>query len=203
MTPFVGLCAAFVLATLLARTAGWRRGELVAKGLASAAFLAHDVVVAHPWGAAGGAVFAGLVCGAVGDLALVGRSAAAFRFGLVAFLLGHLAYGVACLAAGVSAWAALGAAVALLPVAAAVWRWLRPRVGRLRGPVAAYVAVICAMVAAAVGTGDPGLIAAAILFFLSDLCVARERFVVSAPMHRWVGLPLYYAAQLLFGTYSP
>ncbi len=35
------------------------------------------------------------------------------------------------------------------------------------------------------------------LFYLSDLFVARERFVTSAFVNRLVGLPLYYGGQVL------
>ena len=37
----------------------------------------------------------------------------------------------------------------------------------------------------------------ALLFYLSDLCVARERFVVKSKWNGIVGLPLYYAGQLM------
>ncbi len=36
-----------------------------------------------------------------------------------------------------------------------------------------------------------------ILFYISDLFVARQRFVVDSPVNRVVGLPLYYVAQFL------
>ena len=39
----------------------------------------------------------------------------------------------------------------------------------------------------------------AIGFYLSDLSVARDRFVVSAFVNRLWGLPLYYAAQVALG----
>jgi uncharacterized membrane protein YhhN len=73
-------------------------------------------------------------------------------------------------------------------------------------PVLAYIVVISIMVCAACGiAGNPNLpasaratiFAGAILFYLSDLFVARQRFVVNAHANRVVGLPLYYAAQFL------
>ena len=51
---------------------------------------------------------------------------------------------------------------------------------------------------AAPAAGTARLLVAALLFYASDLCVARERFVEHAPVNRYVGLPLYYAGQLLF-----
>jgi hypothetical protein len=37
-------------------------------------------------------------------------------------------------------------------------------------------------------------------FYLSDLAVARDRFVARAFVNRLWGLPLYYAAQILFAV---
>ncbi|MEN8163997.1 MAG: lysoplasmalogenase family protein [Acidobacteriota bacterium] len=37
----------------------------------------------------------------------------------------------------------------------------------------------------------------ATLFFLSDLAVARHRFVKEAFLNRAIGLPAYYAGQML------
>jgi hypothetical protein len=92
----------------------------------------------------------------------------------------------------------------------------------MRGPVLAYIAVITGMVAAAAGAvagagpalpataaltaGGPtarwvwqtAVMAAAVAFYLSDVSVARDRFVAPGFGNRIWGLPLYYAAQLLF-----
>jgi hypothetical protein len=46
----------------------------------------------------------------------------------------------------------------------------------------------------------PGVRAGALLFYLSDLLVARDRFVRPGIVNRVVGLPLYYAAQLLLAS---
>ncbi|MDR9452217.1 MAG: lysoplasmalogenase family protein, partial [Acidimicrobiia bacterium] len=69
------------------------------------------------------------------------------------------------------------------------------------GPVVAYVVIISAMVATAVGAtsaGAPGLVVVgAIAFFISDLAVARDRFVAPGFGNRVWGLPLYYLGQIL------
>ena len=68
----------------------------------------------------------------------------------------------------------------------------------------AYVAVITTMVIGGFavslrGAGAHGLVTAgAVAFYLSDLAVARDKFVTRDPMNRIVGLPIYYGAQLLF-----
>jgi len=40
----------------------------------------------------------------------------------------------------------------------------------------------------------------ATLFWVSDVGVARDRFVARSPLNRYLYLPLYYGAQLLLGT---
>ena len=39
--------------------------------------------------------------------------------------------------------------------------------------------------------------AGALLFYVSDLAVARHRFVKAELLNRAIGLPLYYAGQVL------
>jgi len=127
------------------------------------------------------------------------------RRGLIAFLLGHLAY--------LAAFHTLLPArdwpfLAGLPVAAAsalVARWLWPHLGHMRGPVSAYVAVITVMVWAAVSVLSAGragwvVLAGALLVYVSDVAVARERFVRSSFLNRAWGLPAYYAGQALLAV---
>jgi uncharacterized membrane protein YhhN len=89
------------------------------------------------------------------------------------------------------------------PVTLWTHRWLDPHVkGRMRRPVQAYLGVISSMVALSlatvIGRGDARLVVAAVLFLLSDLFVAREKFVEKSKVNTAVGLPLYYVAQLVF-----
>ena len=79
-----------------------------------------------------------------------------------------------------------------------VWRWLAPHVeAAMRAPVVAYIGVIAIMVACAVGTLRALPIAGAVAFFVSDLAVARDRFIAPGFDNRAWGLPLYYAAVTL------
>ncbi len=80
--------------------------------------------------------------------------------------------------------------------------WIWPKAGKLRIPVAIYILAITLMVWWALCatilkqlpiTGALG----AILFFLSDILVARRRFIRPQFLNQAVGLPMYYAAQLL------
>jgi uncharacterized membrane protein YhhN len=174
----------------------------VAKMAASTGFLATALAAGGAGTAHGTVILFGLLCSWWGDLFLISRARRVFLCGIVAFLLGHLAYAAAFLQLGVE-WPWVGAA--LLPLGAAVLlvlRWLGTGLGRLRAAVHAYVAVITAMLALALGAAAAGapvvLLPAALLFYVSDLFVARERFVASGRFNRLAGLPLYYAGQLLF-----
>jgi uncharacterized membrane protein YhhN len=74
----------------------------------------------------------------------------------------------------------------------------------MRIPVVAYVAVISLMVVTAVGaaaaTGQAAIGVGGICFYLSDLHVARHRFVSQSFWNKAWGLPLYYAAQLILAS---
>jgi uncharacterized membrane protein YhhN len=152
-----------------------------AKPLASAAFIVAGLH-APPW------IVAGLVLGAIGDVALLLERG--FLPGLVAFLLGHLAYVVAF--PPYDAWLVPPAIAGALALA-----WLWPYLGRLRIAVIAYVAAIVAMVGGALATDNRLLWVGSIAFFASDLSVARDRFVEKSWTNRLWGLPAYYAGQLL------
>lgn len=210
---FSVLCALALIATLLASVQGSDRSRYTFKPLASLAF----ILVALTGGAVTGEQSAyyglwitiGLVLGAVGDVALMLTGRRSFLVGLVAFLLGHIAYVVAfALETPPDTWFG---AHALVPAAAAlvVVRWLWPHLRSMRGPVLAYVVVITAMVVGALAVlGDDARATlsdrraalaclGAVLFFASDLAVARQRFVVESLVNRLWGLPAYYAGQLL------
>lgn len=195
------------LAGLLASEARQdRRGKWLTKPLASIGFL----VVAFsqsPAATAGQWFAAGLVLGAVGDVLLIADGRRSFLAGLVAFLLGHVAYIVAFVAWGIASDIALVSLAPLAVIAALISTRLLPYVpDPMRAPVLAYMVVITLMVAAAAGAVGSSPWAAAplafgaLLFYLSDLAVARQRFVEAGFVNRAVGLPLYYAGQSLIAV---
>jgi uncharacterized membrane protein YhhN len=196
------LCAAFVVKLLYAEATGRRTLKRVSKTLASCCFV--GVAVVRAWTMPGtildACLLLGLCLGAAGDVALTLDGQRAFLLGLGAFLLGHLAYaiGFATLVPG-TAWAdtrVAVAAVAMVAAGGAMLRHLRGRLGPMRIPVIVYVAVIGAMVVTAVAASDARIVAGAVLFAVSDVAVAQERFVKDSFSNKVWGLPLYYAAQL-------
>lgn len=176
----------------------------VAKPLASVGFMGAAVAKGAFDTGYGNAIFMALAWSLIGDVLLIPRkNRPAFTFGLLAFLIGHIGYLVSFRVLGLDgSWLAVAAA-ALVGPAYLVFRWLRPHLPRgMVLPVAVYTIVITAMVAGAIATWPivhaPLVLVAAGLFYLSDITVARQRFVAPGFANRLIGLPLYYAAQLVF-----
>jgi len=181
------------------RQARWGR---IAKMVASTGFVGVAVASGAVESGYGRWVLVALGLSWLGDLLLTIASRRAFLAGLGLFLAAHVGYLAAFMVRGV-AWTAVaaGAAIALM-VAGGVWRWLAPHLDdRMRRSVAGYVVVISAMVAVAVGTTahdlDLRILLGVVAFFVSDLAVARNRFVAAGFINRVWGLPLYYLAQVL------
>ncbi|MEN8162680.1 MAG: lysoplasmalogenase, partial [Acidobacteriota bacterium] len=180
-------------------TAIWRDQRLMqwlAKPSASALFVALGLMRADFSSAFDLWMVAGLVLGMAGDILLIERHT--FRWGLLTFLAGHAAYIIAFdRAQSWSSWSL----VVLAPLAVAavlVTRWLWPYTSSMRSAVLAYIVVISLMAwgGIALSISDSLPITAGIgvtLFFLSDLAVARHRFVKEAFLNRAIGLPAYYA----------
>jgi uncharacterized membrane protein YhhN len=192
-----------VVALLFSERMGSRAGVWLAKPLASTAFLAVALAADALVTSYGRAILFGLALSWLGDVLLIPRgSPKMFLAGVGSFLLGHVAYAIAFVARGIDTGAALVAAVIVVALAVLVLRWLSPHVSTdMKLAVPAYVLVISVMVIAAVGTytrlGNAWIPLGAIGFYLSDLSVARDRFVVEEFMNRIWGLPLYYAAQVV------
>ena len=148
-------------------------------------------------------VVAGLVCSLAGDVFLM-LPRDRFLAGLLSFFAAHLCY-VAAFASdggrGVSAWAGLALLVYGVWMLGRLW----PRLGRLKGPVAAYVVVILFMVWLALsrwlGAGPAGgawaAAAGALLFAASDSLLAWNRFKEKFRAAQALILSTYFAAQWL------
>jgi uncharacterized membrane protein YhhN len=201
MLPWMVLTAAALTGLLAAESRGSRWGIYVCKPLASTGFVGAAVAAGALGSPYGRAMLAAFVLSWIGDVLLMYSRPALFLAGLGAFLLAHVGFGAAFLLRGQDwGWTA-GALAGLAVPAFFVSRWLRPHLpAEMRVPVHAYIVVITAMLALAAGTvaaGSPGIVlAGALAFYLSDLSVARDRFVRDSFANKLWGLPLYYAAQL-------
>jgi uncharacterized membrane protein YhhN len=122
--------------------------------------------------------------------------------GLGAFLLGHIAYiagmqvdGVVGSRFLVGALIVLVAVVAIgTPIVRAIRAGPEPA---LVGPVLAYMVVISAMVASAIGVGGPAVVLGALLFYASDALIAWNRFRRPTPHGGVVIMVTYHLAQVL------
>lgn len=199
---FALLSIAAALGLLFAERAASLRLIWIFKPVAALGFVLACATSGALGHAAGRVLLAGMVLGLIGDVFLIMKhDKRMFLAGLVSFLLGHVAYVVAFALRGVELRAVVIASVVLVVPALVVGRWLWPHAGRMRGAVVAYIVVISSMVAAAIGARAAGdtvlVVVGAILFYLSDLGVARERFVERAFVNKLVGQPLYFAGQLV------
>ena len=201
------IAAAILLAGLLLfEKNGNQRGRLPTKTILSCLFILIALLQPHPLRQYGYILLIGLFFCLGGDVFLALPRERMFLFGLVSFLLGHVCYVLGFFhVADLNQWTWGGGAIGLV-VSSLVFFWLRPHLGPLLIPVIAYIIVITAMVIGAFTVvGDtrlpsPGrflVIFGAVSFYISDLFVARDRFLKTEFVNRLIGLPLYYGGQFL------
>jgi uncharacterized membrane protein YhhN len=185
------------------------RAETMQKLKVKTKLLASLAFVGFAWdqGAAdseyGRVLLVGLVLSLVGDvlLALTGNKKW-FVLGIGAFLLAHVAYALA--------FGMIGSETSRLPLVAplvvltlaGIGVWLRTHLtGIFVLAVPAYLLAIGVMLIMAWLVPNSliqfWVMTGATLFAISDVFVARNRFVSPAFENRLIGLPIYYVAQLM------
>jgi uncharacterized membrane protein YhhN len=200
------LTVVMLAALLAAERLGSQPGKWVCKPAASAGFLGAAWTAGAWQSPYGRLVLLALALCWLGDVLLIPtQNQRAFRAGIGSFLLGQAGFAVAFAVRGASAMHVLVSLVVLALPAAGVAGWLRPNLPPgMRFPVYAYVVVISFMVALAAAThlhrSAPLLLLGAVMFYLSDISVARDRFVAPSFINRLWGLPAYYGAQLLLAA---
>ena len=202
----IGLAVILLVGLLYFEKSGNQKGKLPTKTILSCLFIFTALVQAHLIPVYCYILFFGLIFCLGGDVFLALPQERMFLLGLVSFLLGHVLYVVGFFyVADVNQWTWVGCLVGLL-VSGLVFWWLRPHLGSMLLPVIAYIIVITVMVVGAwTVLGDAKLSYAgrllvfigAVSFYLSDLFVARDRFLKSEFSNRLIGLPLYYCGQFL------
>ena len=151
-------------------------------------------------------LFAGLVLSMLGDLLLALTARKWFPLGIAAFLLAHLAYAMAFLQTGFASEKLVLILPLIFLTLLVVGLWLRRHLyGTFKILVPLYLMAIGLMLVLAWGNAALNawwwIVSGASLFAISDLFVARNRFVQAADINRIIGLPIYYIAQLML-TYS-
>jgi uncharacterized membrane protein YhhN len=183
------------------------KGRFIIKPLLSLLFIIAALLQTHPNMTYFYVVLAGLVLCLIGDICLIFFfNKKIFTAGLGVFLAGHIMYTIAFFAGGTSSAVLWLTTVACVVLSTGVFFWLKPHLGNMMGPVAAYIVIISAMAIAASAlqsnpildaTGRILVYAGALLFYVSDIFVARHRFVKQEFINRVIGLPMYYAAQFM------
>ena len=207
MNILVVVFAAGLLAGLLyCEKRETQKAKLAVKTLLSSLFILTAALQFHPIPLYFRFMLIGMIFCLGGDVFLALPGKKMFLCGLVSFLLGHVFYTTAFFGtAGANEWTVTGLAISAL-AGAAVFLWLRPHLGAMKIPVVFYILVITAMVVGAwsmAGAGDlqpAGRIAAfvgALAFYVSDIFVARQRFLKAESVNRLIGLPLYYSGQFM------
>jgi len=201
------IAAAVLLAGLLYfEKIGSQKGKLPTKTILSCLFIITALLQPHPNPEYFYILLIGLIFCLGGDVFLALPQERMFLFGLVSFLMGHVCY-VLCFfyVADLNPWTWGGSAIGLA-ISGLVFFWLRPHLGPMLVPVIVYIIVITAMVTGAFtvlgdarlhSTGRFLVIFGAVSFYISDLFVARDRFLKTEFSNRLLGLPLYYLGQFL------
>ena len=183
-----------------------QKGKLPTKTILSCLFILIALLQPHLFSEYFYILLIGLIFCLGGDVFLALPQQRMFLYGLVSFLLGHVCY-VICFfyVADLNPWTWGGGAIGLA-ISSLVFYWLRRHLGPMLVPVTAYIFVITAMVIGAFtvlgdtrlpSTGRFLVVFGAVSFYISDLFVARDRFLKTEFSNRLLGLPLYYTGQFL------
>lgn len=181
-------------------------GALITKSFLSLLFVITALLQPHLAPAYFHYLIAGLILCLLGDFCLALPGENMFRAGLIAFLLGHVFYMVSFSVLAQPAQWISPRAFFILGVSLFVFFWLRPYLRNMLVPVSVYILVITMMVGGAWAvfwktsldpSGKAFILAGALCFYLSDIFVARDKFINKEYRNRLIGLPLYYLGQFL------
>ena len=204
--PTILLAAVCLGGALIYVAASWksiRPAAITAKVAASTSFVAIALFNGAGTTSYGQAILAALMFSWLGDMLLLSRKSTIFLTGMTAFFIAHAAFSIAFAVRPISVTAlAAGLAVTGL-FGIAILRWLWPYLtGPFRFAVPLYLAAIMIMVSLAIAASAASLPATvaigAVGFALSDVSVARDRFIERDVINKAWGLPLYYFAQVIF-----
>ena len=203
-TVIVVLAAVLLVSVLFFEKKGRTKGVLLSKAPLSLLFILTALLQTYPLLGYYCLMLLGFLFCLGGDVFLALPQRRMFLFGLVSFLLGHVFYTIGFfMLASVNSATWIGGLLGVI-LGGWVFHWLKPHLGKMTIPVSVYILVITAMVVGAWSVvGDSGLAAegrvgvfvGAILFYVSDIFVARNRFIKTEMKNRYIGLPMYYAGQ--------
>lgn len=183
-----------------------RQPLLITKSILSVLFVLTALLQPRPVPAYFHYLLIGLVFCLVGDVCLALPQKKAFMAGLVAFLLGHVLYIFSfSTLVSVAYWFSPGLFI-IVAISALIFLWVRPHLKAMLIPVLLYIIVITFMAIGAWAvfekstfqiSGRAFILAGALCFYISDLFVARHRFIKDEYQNHLLGLPLYYTGQFM------
>ena len=199
------ICFAAAAVHILGDYKGSRPASAAGKIIASSSFVTLAVMNRATDTGYGRLILIALALSWLGDVLLLPRSPSFLMAGMATFLAAHLAFAAAFTSASIDAYQLSGAFLCFSFFGILVIHWLWKHLTRaFRPAMIAYLVVIIVMaslaIAFAAATGQVIVAIAAIAFMISDISVARDRFVERNIVNRIWGLPLYYFAQLLFAA---
>jgi uncharacterized membrane protein YhhN len=205
-TSIIVIAAGLLVGLLYAEKKEVLKAKLTVKIILSSLFILCAVIQPHAIVPYYRFMLTGLIFCLGGDVFLALPRQKMFLYGLVSFLLGHLFYVVAFFyTAGINPGTGIGLAISAI-ASGGVFLWLRPHLGAMKIPVIFYILVITAMVVGACSVLAAGGLAlsgrilvfsGALSFYVSDVFVARQRFLRTEFLNRFIGLPLYYSGQFM------
>jgi uncharacterized membrane protein YhhN len=179
---------------------------LVMKSILSLLFVMTALLQPHSVPAYYHYLIIGLIFCLIGDVCLALPHEKVFTGGLVAFLVGHVFYIFSFLSlTQIFHWISTGLFI-FFGLSAFIFFWLRPHLRSMLIPVLLYILVITVMASGAWAvfwkssfqvSGRTLILVGSICFYLSDLFVARNKFIKEEYRNRLLGLPLYYTGQFL------
>lgn len=202
-----GLYGCVVTALLVAELRSDKRAQYFFKPLAALGFILLALMCGALDSIYGQVMLVGLIACALGDVLLLAReSKRLFTFGIAAFALGHIFYGVAFRLDHYPLINFGGREIVGLAMCLSIagsFLWLRPHLEKtMLIPVILYCLIIGFMVvmSSRMMTQSAYILVplAAIMFAVSDMFVARDRFIKPDPLNALAITPLYFSAQALF-----
>ena len=183
-----------------------RKGMLPTKTVLSLLFIATAISQIHFMQPYTIFIIIGLLFCLGGDVFLALPQDRMFFCGLVSFLLGHVCYVIGFFWIADPSYMTLMGVIVTMLLGALIYPWLKPHLGTMKKPVIAYILVISFMFIGAwsvLGMQQQPIMARLLIFagaasfYISDIFVARDRFLKNDFINRLLGLPLYYMAQFM------
>ena len=179
---------------------------LITKSTLSLLFVITALLQPHPAPTYYHYFLIGLIFCLIGDVCLALPQKKAFMAGLIVFLVGHIFYILSFLSlTQIFDWISIAGLIIFI-MSAFIFLWLRPHLRSMRIPVLLYILVITVMASGAWAvfsnssfqmSGRTLILVGSLCFYVSDVFVARNKFIKEEYTNRLLGLPLYYTGQFL------